>query len=217
VNPAIEVTAVGLFGEEVARRLATFCTGVRPAGADDGPAPAARVLAAWRPVPALARALDARSRTEGIPFVPVVAEPPLVVVGPVSVPGHSGCYSCYGIRAVQHAARPAEERALQAWYDAHPDSGPHGFLPAIADLAATRVAGLLRRVGRDPLAVAGHVWQVNSLTLRVAAATVVGVHACPLCGLGRDETGRSSASLRRALSWMYEGAQIDHPSTPTAP
>lgn len=205
MTASVEIVAIGPFGDHVARVLAELLPGVcRADDAGAGGPVAVRVLAAWRPVPALARELDARSRREGAAFLPVVAEPPRIVVGPVSVPNWPGCWACYQMRVLQHDPRSAENKTLLAFYDAHPEAGPAGYLPVLADLAAARAAAMLRRLEGDPNEVAGRVWQVNVLTARPSEGTVVGVHGCPSCGLGRNEEERSSAELHAALRWLYE-------------
>ncbi len=202
---AVEIVAIGPFGDHVARVLAELRPGVRRVDdAGIGGPVAVRVLAAWRPVPALAGEVDARSRREGVAFLPVIAEPPRIVVGPVSVPSWPGCWACYHRRVLQHDPRPAESRTLLAFYDAHPEAGPAGYLPVLADLAAARAAAMLRRLERAPGEVAGRVWQMNVLTPRPSEGTVVGVHGCPSCGLGRNEEERSSAELQAALRWLHE-------------
>lgn len=207
----VHVIPVGAFGEAVATTLQELLPDVIQTGVDarnqSFPAtwPVARVnvLVSWRPVPALHHLLDGISYAWKRPSITAVLEAPLLRIGPVVIPGTGPCYGCYERRFSQHSARQSVYREQNAYYDQHPESGPRGYLPALARIAAVRLAQTIAQVDREPASVAGVVWHMNTLNRYTFATQVVGVHACPRCGLKRDETTRSYLDMQRDLADFF--------------
>jgi bacteriocin biosynthesis cyclodehydratase domain-containing protein len=207
------VTPVGPFGHAVADRLRGLCRDVELAGVGapgvvqprHGPDPARppgprlHLLAAWRRVPRLERQFDEESHRSGQPWLPVILDHPVLEIGPVVVPGISACHGCYRRRAGQHDAARAVSAALGRHYDRDAHDGPAGYLPSTALFAAAAAAELVDRLGAAPAAEAGRVLQIDVPTQQLRSGRVVGVHGCPLCGLGRDETTRSYERLPAML------------------
>jgi len=212
---AIHVISVGAFGHAVATTLGALLPDVIETIADASTHPshwpAARVhlLAAWRPAPAISRTLDDMSHAWRTPFIEAVMETPFLRVGPIVVPGLGACHGCAERRALQHSPRPREHQALRDFYDANPQHGPRGFLPALADIAAARLAQGVHQVDRDPAAAAGRVWRMNTVQRDTTSATVVGIHGCPRCGLDRDEATRGVARLARVARGLVGLAVAD--------
>lgn len=216
-NPAtsgkpIHVFTAGAFGAAVVIRLRTLMTDVIVTACDTaeatGPSywPPARLhaIAAWRPVPRLARILNQTSYAWKTPFIPAVLEASHLVVGPVVVPGLGACHACYERRRLQHDPRPEARSALLNQYEQDPDSGAQGHLAVFADIAAVRMAQSIRQVETEPAQAAGRVWRFDVLTRQVAASVVTGVHGCVHCGLRREEATRSYAGLHEELSWLLQ-------------
>ncbi len=205
---AAHVLSVGPFGRAVAEALNGLLPGVIETRVEENysahpaswPTAQVHLLAAWRPVPRLSRACDEMSHAWRTPFIEAVMETPNLRVGPVVVPGAGACHACAERRALQHSPRPDEHRALREYYDANPQQGPQGFLPAFAEIAAVRLAQFLRQLKSDPASVAGQVWRMNTIHRETVSSKVVGVHGCPRCGLKRDEAMRSFAALRREVA-----------------
>src|SRR5262249_54040856 len=168
--------------------------------------PAARLLllAAWRPVRTLSRTLDEMSHAWRTPFIELVTETPYLRVGPVVVPGLSACSGCAERRARQHSQRPNEHQALREFYDANPEQGPHGFLPALAEIGAVQLAEFVRQLEHDPARAAGRVWRMNIVRRETTTGTVVGIHGCARCGLRRDEGTRSFERLARVTRHLLQ-------------
>ena len=160
----------------------------------------AYVLAAWRAPGAAAEALDALAHAWRVPWLPIVAEHPLLRVGPAVVPGRGACRRCFEARRRQHAAAPELTDALADHYRAHPDAGPRGFLPSHATIAAALGREALDGLAADPDAEAGRYRQFHVVSQRLGAGRAVGLHGCPRCGSGRDERTRSYAELVRELA-----------------
>ncbi len=202
----IHVISAGAFGRAVAASLRTLVphtieTSLEPSAFHPSRWPVARMhlLAAWRPVPAVSRTLDEMSHAWRTPFIEAVMDTPFLRVGPIVVPGSGACHACAERRALQHSPRPREHQAVREHYDAHPQQGPHGFLPAFAAIAAARLADAVRDLDRDPAAAAGRVWRMHMIQRDTTSATVVGIHGCPRCGLGRDEATRSVLRLTHVV------------------
>lgn len=198
----IHVVSVGDFGRAVASSMQAYFPDALTTHLDRGPLlsnmlPLARVhvLAAWRPVPAMAAELDGVAFAWKVPWLPVVYEHPYVRIGPLVVPGKGPCYTCFRNRLKQHSSRAELIEAVSAAYDRDPELGPKGFFPPMARLAAAAAAEVLRELDRSPEREAGVVRQINVLYGRAQKHHVVGVHGCPRCGLQRDERTRSYEAL----------------------
>ena len=197
------VTPVGPFGEAVAARLRDIRSDVLIAEPGRERPPGLAVLAAWRRVPELERTLDDEAFRTGTPWLPVILDHPQLEIGPVIVPGQGACHGCYRRRLAQHDNARVIRAALDVHYDAHPESGPDGYLPSTALLAAAAVDDVVARLRADAGSEAGRVRQIEVTTQQMRTGRVVGVHGCPKCGLGRDETTRSYERLPEMLQEVW--------------
>jgi bacteriocin biosynthesis cyclodehydratase domain-containing protein len=209
----LHIIGAGPWGHEVADRLS--CLTPEPLVTllelDASPAelhlrPArSRVLAASRPVPALAVALDDSAHESQSPWLPVVLTHPHLQIGPVVVPGRGACFGCWQRRLRQHAPAPEVDAALQRYYDEHATEQLYGHLPPSVEIAAAMALRVVDRMASDPGAEAGWLRQINLVSRHMSKGRGVGVHGCVRCGLGRSEPGRSherlSVAMGRALGW----------------
>lgn len=161
------------------------------------------ILAAWRPVRALSRAFDEMCHRWRTPFIEAVMETPLLRVGPVVVPGSGSCRTCYEKRTLQHASRPAQLEALWGYYDANPGRGPQGYLAPFVEIAALRLAQFVDELKQNSDVAAGSVWELDVVSRITRTGKVVGIHGCPRCGLGRDESTRSFSEMLEELFDFY--------------
>jgi bacteriocin biosynthesis cyclodehydratase domain-containing protein len=203
----LSVVCVGPFGRAVAERLAAgdgvAVTPLEPGAplvTSDLPVARAYALASWRPPAAAAEALDRLAHAWGVPWLAIVAEHPLLRVGPTVVPGRGACRRCFEARRRQHAPAPELADALERHYRAHPQAGPRGHLPAHAAIAAALATEALERAAADPAAEAGRVRQFHVVTQRLSGGRAVGLHGCPRCGRRRDERTRSYHPLTAELA-----------------
>lgn len=208
------VTPVGPFGHAVAEWLRDLCSDVEIAGTGTVvrprvPDPAAptrprlNVLAAWRRVPQLEREFDAESFRSGQPWLPVILDHPVLEIGPLIVPGAGPCHGCYRGRLAQHDPARAVHAAVDRHYDADAAAGPAGYLPSTALFAAAAAADIVDRMGAALESEAGRVRQLDVPTQQLQSGRVVGVHGCPRCGAGRDETTRSYERLPALLRGVW--------------
>lgn len=208
------VCPVGPFGYAVAERLRDLCRDVEVAGIDaTGAVTAGRaepgrearldVLVAWRRVPAMERQFDEESFRSRRPWLPVVLDHPTLEIGPLVVPGEGACHGCYRRRIAQHDAARTVRAAVDRHYDADPQAGPAGYLPATALFAAATVAEVVDRFRDAPRDEAGRVRQIDVPTQQLRSGRVVGVHGCPRCGSGRDEATRSYERLPAMLQGVW--------------
>lgn len=142
------------------------------------------VLVLWRPDPGLCERADALAHERGRPWFPVIAEHPVIRVGPVVRPGRGACFACYARRRVQHDAHGATTRHLYAAYASDPGFGPAGFLPHHARTAAGIAARLVAAV-RDATVPAGTVVTTRLLRTWITADPVVSCHGCTRCRVPR--------------------------------
>lgn len=178
----------GAFGRAVARalsrRLEVRAEALRPAlprlielisGADFA------AVATWRRCPEACSLVDEACAYAGVSWTSVLIDGTELIAGPVVIPRHGPCWTCYRRRLLAHA--PAIERArhLDQAYVADPSLGPSGFLPGMVEAA---VAGLLRD-RLDGRKAAGRIRIADVLSGEVLETRVIRVHACTRCGSGR--------------------------------
>jgi bacteriocin biosynthesis cyclodehydratase domain-containing protein len=209
---SIAVVPVGSFGRAVAKYLALICPGtteiVAPGSGcsiDQMPVGGCGVLAvaAWRPVPSMVKSLCQLSQAARWPFIPLIVESSSLRLGPVIVPGISGCWDCWLLRAKQHAPSDKEQSALWSYYETHPEIGPRGFLESFAMLGASEIISASRRCEGSAEA-AGYIWEMNTFTRDVSTGRLVGVDDCPHCGLQRDLRERTFVELRQSLAFLWK-------------
>jgi bacteriocin biosynthesis cyclodehydratase domain-containing protein len=206
----LTVTPVGPFGHAVADRLRDLCTDVEIAGTGAGvvrprvPEPRLNLLIAWRRVRRMEPEFDEEAFRTGQPWLPVILDHPVLEIGPVVVPGVGPCHGCYRGRMAQHDPAGAFRATVDAHYDDDPSAGPGGYLPSTALFAAATVADVVDRLRTAPEQEAGRIRQLDVPTQALWSGRVVGVHGCPRCGLGRDETTRSYDRLPALLKGVWE-------------
>ncbi|MDQ1653320.1 MAG: hypothetical protein QOI35_2520 [Cryptosporangiaceae bacterium] len=175
VRVSTAVAGVGAFGRAVAAQLATAPGAVHttvPGGAEEA---GVLVVALWRPSPALCERLDAEAFAAGRPWLPVVAEHPQLLAGPLVVPPEGPCFRCSADRRAQHDPEPELTARLHAAYDADPALGPEGYLPQHVRIVAALATLVLRR-GIPGLVAAHHVHTGHTTSHRIT-----GVEGCPRC------------------------------------
>lgn len=199
----ILVLAVGTFGREVLNRVQS-CRAewsfehLDEARVLDGALDwqgDALLVAAWRESPRVTVALDEAAWARRTPWLPVVMEHPSVRVGPTVVPGQGPCYQCFRGRLAQHDATATLTAALHDAYGADSGLGPAGFSPHHVSVAAGLTLAAAADLTATPPRHVGRVIRYQVLSQQIGVGHVVGRHACPRCGLGRDEVTRSSTAL----------------------
>jgi bacteriocin biosynthesis cyclodehydratase domain-containing protein len=203
----IHILSRGAFGEAVTARLTRFLPDLVQISLEDATAawPKARInlVVSGQPIKALLRLLDEASFASQTPFIAVVMVGTRLQIGPIVWPGKGACYSCFEKRQLQHSLTPELDKALDLYYEANPARKLQGYLPAFAEIAALRVAqlvNLLESEGEETSqVVGGQVWQLDIISRQITTSTVVGIHGCVRCGLGRDEQTRSYKELQDKL------------------
>lgn len=210
-NPdRIHILSAGAFGHAVASHLASIRADVSEtvvAGnvvplPETWPPSRMNVLASWRPAPALCELLEQEAFSRTLPFIPLMLDSTALRLGPVVLPGEGCCWMCWAKRWKHHAEWPEAHAALMAHYGATPEAGPKGYLEPFALLAAARLSELIEDV--DSLkASGGYIWQIDMMTREITTSIALGFHNCPRCGLHRDATQRSYATLRQDLAYLW--------------
>lgn len=139
----------------------------------------------------LLRQLDVEVHKQNIPFIPVILDSPLLVVGPVIIPGNEGCYHCYHQRMMQHHPNAELTRSVQQYYNDQQIAGVQGYHPADVVL----IGSLLKRIFECPELYQGKFFLLNEVTRELKNSSVTGVHSCLRCGLQRDEATRGYLDL----------------------
>jgi bacteriocin biosynthesis cyclodehydratase domain-containing protein len=205
----VSLISVGDFGKSVASHLNSFFPQLGEASdnnipdRDSEPAPDLCILVSWRPVPALCDSLDCFAFTRRRPFIPLIVDSSVLCLGPVIVPGLSGCWRCWEQRMLQHSKASSHRAVLQRSYDSQPEAGPAGYLESFALLGAARIAELLG--SRDAIEnAAGQIWRMDLFSTEISMGQLIGVDNCDRCGLGRNLRDRTYAELRENLSFLWE-------------
>lgn len=164
---------------------------------------AAYIVIAGRPAPGICTLMEQHSTSRRIPFVPITIERSALRVGPVSIPGQPGCWSCWLKRTLQHAEHPKQEHYLRQFYDSHPHEGPSGYLEPFALMAGARLCQVLQSLASGQV-VGGEAWQVDLMTRIISTFRVQAVHGCPRCGLKRETEGRTYSEMRHELAYLWQ-------------
>jgi bacteriocin biosynthesis cyclodehydratase domain-containing protein len=203
----VQVMTLGGFADAVYAYLQEFCPDVAQIRLEDMSLPAELggriwIAVGWRPVPSICSELNKRSHLTGRPFVPVIVDNTSLQLGPVVLPNRGACWECWVRRSNQHSPWPAARDALFKYYDTNAQAGAPGYLEPLAMVAAAKTAAIVEAVDSGS-ARGGYVWQMDMITRAVATSTVVGVHGCDQCGLGRSVDERTFSAMRDDLSWLF--------------
>jgi bacteriocin biosynthesis cyclodehydratase domain-containing protein len=184
----ILVLADGAFGRAVARalsgRLAVREDALRAAlprlvelvsGADFV------AIAAWRRCPDACALVDEACGEAGVPWTSAVIDGAELVSGPLVIPRHGPCWTCYRRRLAAHTPTIERARHLDRAYAADPSLGPGGFLPGMVEAAA---GGILRD-RLDGRSAAGRVRILDLLSGQILETRAIRVHGCDRCGSAR--------------------------------
>ncbi len=134
-------------------------------------------VALWRNYPRECELLDEECFETSTPWSSVILDGGTLMSGPVVIPGHGACYSCYRRRLLTHVPDLERVQALEDAYAADPTLGPAGFTPSCVGLA---VASLLLDARDIPIA-GGRIRQVDLLTGELDETRTLKVHGCIRC------------------------------------
>lgn len=136
------------------------------------------------------------------PWLPVVMRPRAFRVGPLIVPGVSGCYRCFRRRQYQHGRLSQTDRKIEASRRTDRDVSVSGFLPGHVSLAASLIRrDLEAALSGDEESRAGRLTVVRWLSLGIAKGRLARVDGCDRCGATRSEhsTWRAIESFAETL------------------
>jgi len=212
----LQMISIGAFGRAVVRHLRDQRSKFSEASSNHLNSPlrnSAVILAAPHPAPALCESWASLAQEKGRAFLPVVIDESIIRLGPVIVPGLSGCWRCWMARYRQHDPHPRETAALHAFYNDHPESGPGGYLEPFAWIAASQLRAILdSRASLERWA--GKLWQVDIFSREVTTGELVGVDGCCCCGLPRPLHSRTYTEMRESLAYLWNpDAEQESPET----
>lgn len=157
-------------------------------------------VAAWRPYVKTFELIDDLCFAARVPWTLVEIHGQRLSCGPLVRPGTGPCYHCYHKRWASHHPAPEREMVIERAYERDPQMGPPGFIGPLVEIAAAALA-------EDMLAPAeqgGRLRLVDVLTGAVLETAVLGVHACPRCGLPNE--GPTGTRFVRHLVSALEGS-----------
>src|SRR5215471_13949202 len=206
----VHLLSVGAVGRAVARYLKTFRSDVVETTVSNHtvpipelwPASRLTVIAGWRPTPTLCELVEELSYQWQRPFVPLFQASTVLRVGPVVIPGHGPCWTCWTQRCRQHAEWPEADALIFEHYAQQSEAGPSGFLEPFAMMGAERVSCVIDQLSTSN-AVGGNIWQIDILTRDITVSRVVGLHACPRCGLHRLAATRTLRPMQTELAYLW--------------
>ena len=118
----------------------------------------------------------------------VGAWPRRVLVGPLFLPGETGCYCCYRQRLASHREYLEAYESLDRWQRTRAEPpDPQPLLPAIADLAAawSALELLAALTGIRPCRIRGRTLVYQPDETRLSLETVLRIPWCAVCGSAR--------------------------------
>jgi bacteriocin biosynthesis cyclodehydratase domain-containing protein len=190
----------GPFGDRVATLLAgqwQTLSGPRPITEIEAvfQVPASLVvLALWRPARRLCDMADQLSFEHDRPWLPVIMDFPYIRTGPVVQPPTGPCYHCYCHRRLRHDRHQRTTVLLLDEYEDDDATGPQGYLPHHARLAAGLATLALRRAALPPaavpLAAPAGVMSFDVLSGRLCLDRVAALPDCSRC----ERPGRTQAA-----------------------
>jgi bacteriocin biosynthesis cyclodehydratase domain-containing protein len=152
-SPPLALAGSGHFGRRVVDMLdELYLASLRVPADNLGDAfasdAAAVVLALSWPSPETCRRADELAYATGKPWLPVIAEHPVLRAGPLIVPPRAPCFACFQARRWQHDSERRTTAALLAAAERGTAergtvAGPGGYLPHHARLASAAAATLL--------------------------------------------------------------------------
>ena len=121
------------------------------------------------------REMNMQAMAEQRPFLPVWMDRACVHMGPMALPGATGCLECWWHRG-QAALRRDDATPMAV------GSGPASAI--VADLAAALVTAELLRwsMGANVVTDPGMAWRFDLLTMDFSGAKVLRLPRCPACG-----------------------------------
>jgi bacteriocin biosynthesis cyclodehydratase domain-containing protein len=212
--PSAVLVPCGRFGQDVAASMLAEHPGcltypddaLEAAFANPG---AAVVLPAQGPNRTLCARADELSYATGQPWLPVVMEQRKMTVGPLVCPPAGPCHGCLVRRYAQHDSQPDETRALDSVLESGTRSGPMGYLPHHARLAAGLAMTVLTRGTRGlpgEGALAGAIVTVHLPRCAVTESRVVACHDCRRCH-GNANPRQPPQSLSNALRQLRDSTR----------
>lgn len=152
-----------------------------------------------RPMGAISAAVNQACLETGVAWAQVVSDSLLVIVGPLFLPGETGCFHCWESELTAHMTK-AQRRDYERFEAERLHTGHGGYVgtPGTADLAA----GLL--LSDIPFILSGSDSRLPgryiAIDLPTQSMDLYEVHSrsrCPSCSLSRGEP-RTNAASRRA-------------------
>ena len=186
-GPAVlTVTGQGCLADKLNTNLArTGFAVAAPDGDYDGRA--ALIAACDAPNLAWLRDLNMQAMTQQRPFLPVWMDRACVHMGPMALPGATGCLECWWHRGQAALRRDGAIVDL-----------PHERLSSeiVAELGASLVAAELLRwsLGAHIVTDPGMAWRFDLLTMDFAGAKVLRLPRCPACGNAAQKAAREHAA-----------------------
>lgn len=151
------------------------------------PEPGALVIAALdRVEPSLLHALNQSALRTGSPWLLAAMDGTTGLVGPLMVPGQTGCYQCLESSWVARSRKPEPLRLAVETLRAQPpeDTGAFHGPPAFADVVAgLLVADLPHILNQGAALTLGQVLTVDFLSLSAFTSPILKLPRCPACQL----------------------------------
>ena len=164
--------------------------------------------ALWRPYPQWMRALNGELHRRNIIWTLGLLHQTQVHIGPTFVPEKTACYACFLRRYYSNSNMRRVELPLSELYDADPNAGHHGQLPAVNRFAAGLLALEIRRIAEAKL---DEQCTFSWYELVDGAHGRHRILRTPWCGVCAKSDAReaSVAMLRPALAHILEGSNAD--------
>ncbi|PTL78723.1 TOMM precursor leader peptide-binding protein [Vitiosangium sp. GDMCC 1.1324] len=158
------------------------------------PGPRSLVIAAVdRVEPSLLHTLNQSALRTGTPWLLAAMDGTTGIVGPLMVPGQTGCYQCLESSWIARSRKPEQLRVTVDNLRAQPPAEASFYgLPAFADVVAGLLAADLPNILTQGLALTlGQILSVDFLSLSAFTYPILKLPRCPACQLQAPAAGAS--------------------------
>lgn len=111
-------------------------------------------------------------------------------VGPFVIPGETACYMCYRMRSLACDEHFADAMAQEEYLDRSKQPALHrrpGLPPLSGWTGSVLALEVLKRLLSLPLALAGHVLELDAFSLATDLHPILRKPDCPVCGPAADD------------------------------
>lgn len=162
------------------------------------------IVLSSQPCVDLCKNLEKHAYSIGAKFFPVIANQPMVTIGPLSNTDEGACYHCFVDRVLQHSPIAAVQNSVNEYYNHNMIPSNNGFHPADVSMFGN---WLLYTLEHNLGSLEGQIFNFNTYSRYGYKSNVIGVHGCERCGT-QNEAARSYMTLENMFKNEMAGKEL---------